>query len=65
MFYNLRPRITITEQVFGRWNSVGGGGGGGGGRYGPRCEKTGLGVSNQVRHKPGCTPTEDGLRLEI
>ena len=23
------------------------------------------GVSDQVRHKPGCTATEDGLRLEI
>ena len=25
----------------------------------PRCEKTGLGVSDQVPHKPGCTTTED------
>ena len=24
-----------------------------------------FGVSDQVRHKPGCTTTEDGLRLEI
>ena len=24
-----------------------------------------LRVSDQVRHKPGCTTTEDGLRLEI
>ena len=24
-----------------------------------------LGVSDQVRHKPGCKTTEDGLRLEI
>ena len=24
-----------------------------------------FGVSNQVRHKPGCSTTEDGLRLEI
>ena len=24
-----------------------------------------FGVSNQIRHKPGCTATEDGLRLEI
>ena len=31
----------------------------------PRCEKTGLGVSDQVRHKPGCTATEDGVKLEI
>ena len=23
-----------------------------------------FGVSNQVRHKPGCTTTEDGYRLE-
>ena len=30
-----------------------------------RCEKTGLRVSDQVRHKPGCTATEDGWRLEI
>ena len=34
-------------------------------RYEPRCEKTGLQVSDQVRHKPGCTTTEDGWRLEI
>ena len=27
--------------------------------------KTCLQVSDQVRHKPGCTVTEDGLRLEI
>ena len=26
----------------------------------PRCEKTGLRVSDQVSHKPGCTATEDG-----
>ena len=26
----------------------------------PRCEKTGLRVSDQVRLKPGCTATEDG-----
>ena len=24
-----------------------------------------FGVSDQVAHKPGCTATEDGLRLEI
>ena len=24
-----------------------------------------FGVSDLVRHKPGCTTTEDGLRLEI
>ena len=24
-----------------------------------------FGVSDQVRHKPGCTATEDGKRLEI
>ena len=24
-----------------------------------------FGVSDQVRHKPGCTATEDGWRLEI
>ena len=24
-----------------------------------------FGVSDQVRHKPGCTTTEDGWRLEI
>ena len=24
-----------------------------------------FGVSDQVRHKPGCTATEDGLKLEI
>ena len=27
--------------------------------------KTVFGVSDQVRHKPGCTVTENGLRLEI
>ena len=26
-------------------------------------KKTVFGVSDQVRHKPGCTATEDGLRL--
>ena len=30
----------------------------------PRYEKTVFGVSDQVRHKPGCTATEDGKRLE-
>ena len=30
----------------------------------PRCDKTGLRDSDQVRHKPGCTATEDGWRLE-
>ena len=28
-------------------------------------EKTNALVSDLVRHKPGCTATEDGLRLEI
>ena len=31
----------------------------------PRHEKTNVLVSDMVRHKPGCTATEDGLRLEI
>ena len=31
----------------------------------PRHEKTNILVSDQVRHKPGCTVTEDGWRLEI
>ena len=31
----------------------------------PRCEKTVFGVSDQVRHKPGCTAREDGSRLVI
>ena len=31
----------------------------------PRHEKTNVPVSDLVRHKPGCTATEDGLRLEI
>ena len=31
----------------------------------PRREKTNILVSNQVQHKPGCTATEDGWRLEI
>ena len=29
--------------------------------YEPCCEKTGLQVSDQVRHKTGCTVTEVGL----
>ena len=33
--------------------------------YEPRHEKTNILVSDLVRHKPGCTATEDGLRLEI
>ena len=28
--------------------------------YEPRCEKPVFGVSDQIRHKPGCTTTEDG-----
>ena len=31
----------------------------------PRHEKTNVLVSDLVRHKPGCTTTENGLRLEI
>ena len=31
----------------------------------PRHEKTNILVSDQVWHKPGCTATEDGQRLEI
>ena len=31
----------------------------------PRREKTNVLVSDLVRHKPGCTATEDGYRLEI
>ena len=31
----------------------------------PVREKTNNMVSDQVRHKPGCTVTEDGKRLEI
>ena len=31
----------------------------------PRHEKINVLVSDLVRHKPGCTATEDGLRLEI
>ena len=31
----------------------------------PRREKTGLRVSDQVRHKPSCTVTEAGSRLKI
>ena len=31
----------------------------------PRHEKTNVVVSNPVRHKPGCTVTEDGKKLEI
>ena len=31
----------------------------------PRHEKTKVLVSDLVRHKPGYTVTEDGLRLEI
>ena len=33
--------------------------------YDPRHEKTNMLVSDLVRHKPGCTATDDGLRLEI
>ena len=31
----------------------------------PRHEKTNNLVSDLARHKPGCTSTEDGWRLEI
>ena len=31
----------------------------------PRHKKTNVLVSNLVRHKPGCTATEDDKRLEI
>ena len=31
----------------------------------PRREKTGLRVSDQVQHKPGCTVSEAGQKLEI
>ena len=31
----------------------------------PRHEKTNVLVSDLVRHKPGCTATEEGYRLEI
>ena len=31
----------------------------------PRVEKTNVLVSDLVRHKPGCTATEDGQRLRI
>ena len=31
----------------------------------PRHEKTNILVSDLVRHKPGCTDTEDGEGLEI
>ena len=31
----------------------------------PRHEKTYVLVSDLVRHKPGCTATEDSKRLEI
>ena len=31
----------------------------------PRREKTNILVSDLVRHKPDCTSTEDGQRLEI
>ena len=30
-----------------------------------RREKPALGVSDQVRHKPGCTATKDCCRLDI
>ena len=33
--------------------------------YEPHSEKTGLRVSDHVRHKTACTTTEDGQRLEI
>ena len=31
----------------------------------PRRVKPDFGVSDQARHKPGCTVTEDGKRLKI
>ena len=31
----------------------------------PRHEKFNVLVSDLVRHKPGCTATEDGLRLDF
>ena len=31
----------------------------------PQCEKTNILVSDLVRHRQGCTATEDGQRLEI
>ena len=31
----------------------------------PRHEKTNILVSDLVRHKPGCTATEDSKRFEI
>ena len=31
----------------------------------PRREKSIFGVSEQARHKPGCTATKDGKMLEI
>ena len=31
----------------------------------PRHEKTNVLVSDLVRHRPGCTATKDGWRLEI
>ena len=31
----------------------------------PRHEKTNVLVSDLVRHKPGCTATQDGKKLEI
>ena len=34
-------------------------------KFEPCSEKTVLGVSDQVQHKPGCTDTEDGKRPEI
>ena len=33
--------------------------------YEPRREITNVLVSDLVQHKPGCTATEDGQRLEI
>ena len=35
------------------------------GKIEPRHEKTSVQVSDLVRHKPGCTATEDGQRLEL
>ena len=33
-------------------------------KFEPRHEKINVLVSEMVRHKPGCTATEDGYRLE-
>ena len=48
LIQRLTMMFLITKRYF-HWNE-----------FEPRHEKTNVLVSDQVRHKPGCTATEDG-----